>query len=108
MGRISIEMTPKPVGFDSDIACGTKPGALENSVFDEMADAVELGGFVPRTPPDPDARSNRPQSGHVFGQDGDPIRKSGGLNVVNHLLEPKTLRLTSTEVESGGLNPSTL
>src|ERR1043165_3068117 len=98
MGRISIEVTPKPVGFDSDIACGTLPGALENSVFDEMADPIELGGLMPRTPADPDARRNRSQSGHVFGQDGDTIRKSGSLNVVDHL-KPKTLRLTSTEVE---------
>lgn len=60
-----------------------------------------------RTPADPDARGHGSQPGHMFGQDGNSIRKSGGLDVVDHLLEPKTKGKTSTEVESGGLNPST-
>jgi hypothetical protein len=46
MGRISVEMSPQTVGFHGNIARGSKPRTLENSVFYEVADAVKLGGFV--------------------------------------------------------------
>jgi hypothetical protein len=57
MGRVSVEMTPQTIGFHGDIVSGPMPGTLENSVFYEVADPVELRGFVPGTPAHPDSGS---------------------------------------------------
>jgi hypothetical protein len=85
MGRISVEMSAQTVSFHGDIACSAQPGALKNSVFDEVTDAVELGRFVTGAPAYPNSRGYRPEPGHVFGQDGDAIWESSRSNVVNHL-----------------------
>ena len=60
------------------------PRTLEDGVFDEMADAVELGSFVTRAATHPNSGSYRPQSGHMFGQDGDSIGEFGRFNLVDH------------------------
>jgi hypothetical protein len=85
MRRIRIKVTPQPIGFYGDIVRSSVPSAFENSVFDEVADAVELRRFMTRTAANPDSSGYRPESGHVLGQDGNAIRKSRRLNFVDHL-----------------------
>jgi phage repressor protein C with HTH and peptisase S24 domain len=77
MRSISIEVAAEAVAFDGDVEDGAAARAFENSVFDEMADAVEFRRFVARTAPDPDADSGRAKAGHVLGDDGCAAGKSG-------------------------------
>jgi len=107
-------VSPQPIGFHSNIACTAMPGPLENGVFDEVADAVELSGFVPGSTAYPDSGGHRPEPRHMLGQDGYAIREFSRLNVVNHLpgtklrWKPKPKAITCTAAVQGGLNPSTL
>jgi hypothetical protein len=84
MGRISVKVAPEPVGFDGDIARTAVPRALEDGVFDEMADSVEFRRFVARASTNPNSGSYGPQTGHMFGQDSDPVREFGRFNLVDH------------------------
>jgi hypothetical protein len=58
MRCIRVKVTPQPIGFYGDIARSSMPSAFENSVFDEVADAVELRRFVTRPAADPDSGGN--------------------------------------------------
>jgi hypothetical protein len=40
MGRVGIEIPAQAVSFNSDIPRATVPGPLENSMLDEMANAI--------------------------------------------------------------------
>jgi hypothetical protein len=40
MGRIGVQVPAQPVSFNSNIPRGSKLGAFENGMFDEMADSV--------------------------------------------------------------------
>src|SRR6266498_89543 len=53
MGGKSIEISPKPIRLNGNIASRSALCPFENCMFDEMADAVEFGGFVAGTTPDP-------------------------------------------------------
>jgi hypothetical protein len=79
MRRIRVKVTPQPIRFYGNITRTSVPSAFENSMFDEVADAVELGSFMPGT------AANRPEAGHVLAQDGNAVRKSRRLNIVDHL-----------------------
>jgi hypothetical protein len=50
-----------------------------------VTDSIEFRGFVTGTTANPDSGGYRPETRHVFGQDGNAIGESCGLNVVNHL-----------------------
>jgi hypothetical protein len=84
-------MTPQPISFYGDIARSSMPSAFENSMFDEVADAVELRRFVAGPAANPDSGGHGPQSRHVFGQNGDAVRESGSLNVVDHCRDPNSV-----------------
>jgi hypothetical protein len=85
MRRIRVKVTPQPIRFYGNITRTSVPSAFENSMFDEVADAVELGSFMPGTAANPDSCGNRPEAGHVLAQDGNAVRKSRRLNIVDHL-----------------------
>jgi hypothetical protein len=91
MRRIRVKVTPQPIGFYGDIARTSVPSAFENGVFDEVADAVELRRFMTRTTANPDSGRHGPESRHVLSQDGNAIRESRRLNVVDHFREPKSV-----------------
>jgi hypothetical protein len=105
MRCIRVKVTPQPIGFYSNIVRTSVPSAFENSVFDEVADAVELRRFMTRTAANPDPSRYRPESGHVLAQDGNAIGKSRRLNFVDHFagnrnqLETKNLRQTRTAAD---------
>src|SRR5215211_7965365 len=107
MRRIRVKVTPQPIGFYGDIARSSLPSAFENSMFYEVADAVELRCFVTRPAANPDSGGDGPESRHVFGQNGDAVRESGSLNVVDHgrdlnsVGNQKFLRQTRTAVDQG-------
>jgi hypothetical protein len=84
VSRVSIEVAAKPVAFNCDIASGAVGCPFEDRVLDEVANSVEFGRLVPRSPSDPDTGRHRPQTRHVFGQDCDPIWEFCRLNLVYH------------------------
>jgi hypothetical protein len=89
MGRISVKVAPEPVGFHGNVARTPVARTLKDGVFDEVADAVELSGFVTRASTHPNSGGYRPQTGHMFGQDGDSVREFGRFNLVDHRENPQ-------------------
>jgi hypothetical protein len=53
-------------------------------MLNKMADSVEFGGLVPGSAADPDTGRDRPETGHMFGQDGYPVREFCRFNLVYH------------------------
>jgi hypothetical protein len=86
MGSKSIEIAPKPIRLNGNIASRSALRPFENCMFDEMADSVEFGGFVAGTTSHPNPGSYRPQTGHVLSQNRDAVGESGRANFVNHEL----------------------
>jgi hypothetical protein len=52
-----IEISPKPIRLDGNIASRATPRPFEHSMFDEMADAVKFGRFVAGTTSHPNPGS---------------------------------------------------
>src|SRR5688572_1594988 len=84
MGRISIQVPPQPVSFNGYVASAPGLRTFEHAMLDKMANSVEFGGFVTRSPADPNARGDGAKPGHVFGQDGYAVREFCGFNLVYH------------------------
>lgn len=57
---------------------------LEQRVLNKMANSVLRGRFVARASPDPNPKTHRPESRHVFRQNCQAIRETGGLNLIFH------------------------
>ena len=71
-----------------------------------MADAVELSRFVTRAAADPDTGGHGSESRHVFGQNSDAVRESGGFERrLSFDQDPKWGFLTMWF--GGGVDPST-
>ena len=107
MRRIGIQVPPKAVSFNGDIPSAPVLGAFEDGMLDKMANSVQFCGLVPGSPADPNAGGDRPESRHVFRQDGYPVREFCRFNLVYHsFLETLTERLLHRGLK-GELNPST-
>ena len=86
MGRISIQVSPKPVSLNGNIASAPVLRTLKDGVLDKMANSVEFGGLVTRSTADPNAGRDGSEPRHMFRQDGYPVREFCGFNLVYHLV----------------------
>jgi hypothetical protein len=55
MGCKGIQVSPETVRFNRNVASGATARPFENCMFDEVADAIELGGLVARAAAHPDS-----------------------------------------------------
>jgi hypothetical protein len=111
MSRKSIEIAPKPIRLNGNIASSAALGSFEHRVFDEMADAIEFRGLVARATSHPDAGGYGAQAGHVLSQNTDAVGESSRVNFVNHeffnqkLAEINTAPHPSTPETGGKMEP---
>src|SRR5258705_1762414 len=73
MRCISIEIPPKLITFNRDIPSSASSCSFEYRMLNEMADSLQFGRLVTRSPADPDTCCHRPEARHVFRQDGNPV-----------------------------------
>jgi len=77
MGRKRVQISPEPIRFNRNIASAAPVSTFENGVLNEVADAIQLGSFMPGATADPDSGRNRPQTGHVLSDYRDAVGESG-------------------------------
>jgi len=93
MGCVGVKMATQAIGLSGDITSGSLLSSFKYGVFDKVTDAIELGAFVTGTAFNPNSDSHGSESGHMLGQNRNPVRESGRLNFVYHPMEtlsPKT------------------
>ncbi len=76
-----VQVAADCVHFAGDVLGGARFGALEEHVFDEVGDAVDLGGLVAGAGLDPDAHGDRAEVFHALGEDAEAIGKDCAAQV---------------------------
>ena len=76
-----VEIASDGVDFAGDALSGARAGALEDHVFDEVGDSVELGDFVTGAGAHPYTHGDGANMLHAFGEDDETVRKDSTANI---------------------------
>ena len=73
LGGKGVQVSTEGIDLAGDHLGGARGGALEDHVFGEVGDSVDLRRLVARAGPDPNSGGHRADLGHLFADDGETV-----------------------------------